>query len=294
MNYQEFIDQLKELLAGSVEGSCVETHTVTRNNNQNYDVFIIHSPNSNLSPTIYLNRYYKDYLDGKTLEDVRDDILEFYSTYQVNKKFDTSCFTDFDKVKNHIVYRLVNYSYNQDLLKNIPHKKFLDFAIIYYCIIDMDSSQFANILIYNNHLSYWGIDSDMLYQLALSNTPKIFPIKMDDMASFLLSNFGDQLLGNLNFAYPMYLLTNEKKLYGATSILYPNLLNNLSNHFHKDMIIIPSSVHEVLLIPTEEVPSSDFFTTMITQVNETEISAEEILSDHAYLYQQETNELVIL
>ena len=93
------------------------------------------------------------------------------------------------------------------------------------------------------------------------------------------------------FPAGLFILTNKLKIHGCTCIAYPRLLKRIADFLEDNLIIIPSSIHEVLIIP-ENAAKPDYsmedFQSMITDINETELTDDEVLSDHAYLYERET------
>ena len=90
---------------------------------------------------------------------------------------------------------------------------------------------------------------------------------------------------------PMYVLSNKSKLNGSGCLFYHNLLHNLCEKLECDLYILPSSIHEVILIPAYDHDSYDELTSMVKEVNSTQLSKEEILSDHVYFYSRETGQI---
>ena len=74
------------------------------------------------------------------------------------------------------------------------------------------------------------------------------------------------------------------KLNGAAVILYPKLIKKIADEFKSDFVLLPSSIHEWLLIPAESPENISMFSQMVTEVNDTQLADEEKLSDHAYYY----------
>ena len=289
MNYKEFIQTLQSMLFTRLEaGTTIQVQQIAKNNGVYYDAFIIVSPHVNLSPTIYIPPYYHRYLDGVDLETIVEDILVTYRKNLPVSDFDTTIFTDYQKAKSKIVMRLVNYERNKKLLQSVPHKRFLDFAIIFYCLLKVDATQQASILIYREHLQYWKVDCDDLYDVALCNTPRLLSHYFENMHSLLKEVIHETAGTSDDDLFPMYILSNEYRTYGATVLLYPNLLSNLADSFGKDLVVLPSSVHEVLLLPVDGSPDLKYYTEMVQEVNETQLADDEVLSDHAYLYSRAT------
>lgn len=87
---------------------------------------------------------------------------------------------------------------------------------------------------------------------------------------------------------------DSRKTYGACSILYPGMLEQLAERIGGDYYMIPSSVHEFLLVPREREQDREELKKMIAEVNRTELPPEEVLSDHLYLYCSREREVRIV
>lgn len=290
MNYETF----KNAIAASVqeyfgENAAITLHPVIKNNNVVLDGLTIQEKSVNISPTIYLNYYFEDYQNGKSLTHIRDEILQTYKNSRSSENMDLSFFTDYQKVKYRIVYKLIHYEKNKQLLKDVPHFPYLDFAIVFCCLILNGPGGNATILIHNHHLDYWNTTAEALFSLAQKNTPTLLPAEVKSMEDVLktfcteLPIFTDVDTETLSMC-PMYVLTNTVKLFGASCILYPEVLSDFAEKIQSDLYIIPSSIHEVLLIPADRENSIHHLNSMIRDVNSSQVQDEEILSSHVYFY----------
>ncbi len=285
MNYQDFLTSIRTRLSLHL-GKDVTLHIqqIAKNNGIRYDGLIIIRPGINISPTIYLLPYYHRYLEGVSLEDICEDIVKAYRNNVPEGNFDTSLFTDFSKAKGRIVMRLVNYKKNEELLKNIPFFRFLDLAVVFYCLLFADEKQQASILIYNHHLDYWDVDAHTLYTYALENTPRLFPHHLEDISTVMPKPALCPCDESVSAESPMYVLTNTYRTNGATVILYDQLLRQLADSLGSDLVILPSSIHEVLLIPADSDVNLAPFHSIVREVNETQLADDEVLSEHAYFF----------
>ncbi len=290
MNYQEFINDVVEHVSASVHnGQKVVIQPVMKNNGTTYDGLIIMDSILNISPTIYLNPYYHRYLNGVAMEDIYRDILDTYYNNLPKKDFDISLFRDFDKASQRIVFKLVNKEKNEELLKDVPYINFQDLALIFVCMVTDFMHDYATILIHNQHLALWDVSLEELYFIALDNTPKLLPHRFESFENMLERiNFKD---ASSFSEWNMFILTNRLKIHGCTCMAYPRLLKRIADFLEDNLIIIPSSIHEVLIIP-EKSAKSDYtmenFQSMITDINETELTDDEILSNHAYQFDRAT------
>lgn len=293
MNYQEFLSSMRtELSTRITPGATLKIQTITKNNGTHYDGLIILQPGSNIAPTIYLTPYYHRYLDGVPLEDIYADILTTYERHLPETDFDIEMFTDFERARSRIVMRLVSKKYNEALLSDIPYITYHDLAIVFYCLVYADSENQGSILIHNSHMHMWNISTEALYLLAMQNTPELLPHKLIPMAELLKTHPLAHLL-DLN-EIPMYILTNLYKTNGASAILYENLLAEIADNFQQDLIILPSSIHELILIPVDTFDTHElkYYTQVVREVNETQLADDEVLSDHAYYFEKSAKKLI--
>lgn len=298
MNYQEFKQQivsgLKKQLGSDVT---IAVQDIIKNNDTHLDGLTILSPKYNLSPTIYLDYYYRQYELGRPFDAVLSDILATYRENCPGGHIDISFFTNYDKVKSRIILKLVNYERNRTLLSTVPHYRFLDLAIVFHCLLNSGSYGNATILIHNHHLPYWNITKDDLYALAMQNTPRLMRYDLRNMTEVLHGLFPKEEAFSLNEGAdalcPMYVLSNQQKLYGSSCILYDDLLPSFASRLGCDFYILPSSVHEVLLIPADDRISGMELSAMVKDVNSSQLSREEVLSDHVYYFSRENGQITM-
>ncbi len=297
MTYETFLTEISDHVRHQLPTSTeVVLRKVQKNNNQIFDGLVISDHSSNVSPTIYVNHFYPQ-LEDQTLsmDSITSIILDQYRHARMESSFDLSDFSNFNEMKDRIIFRIINREQNANLLKDIPHIEYLDLAITFLCLMSVHSHADATILIHHNHAAIWQTDVDTLFTLAKKNTPRLLAwdmTSMQDILSEMTPPDDDLIPSKDDVAYPMYVLTNRIKLHGAACILYDNLLSSLSKKFNDDFYIIPSSVHEVLLIPQSVTASKEELDSMIREVNATQVPDEDILSDHAYLYLRDQNKIV--
>jgi hypothetical protein len=294
MSYQDFLTTLKTGLSARIEGDvALEIRSFPRNNDTYYDGLIIMQPDRNVSPTIYLPPYYHRYLEGVPLADIYEDILSTYERHLPAEDFDTSLFTDYEKASPHIVMRLVSYTRNATLLQKVPHFRYQDLAILFYCLVYTDGQAQANILIHREHLTLWGIGQDDLYSAAMENTARLLPPQLTPLSSVLeeCGSWGSEDLTDLEL--PMYILSNRSRTHGATVLLYDGLLARLAGELESDLLILPSSVHEALILPVPSLEEIDFahYNALVQEVNETQLADDEVLSDHVYVFSRAENQM---
>ena len=295
MEYKEFLLCLKdklELLCN--EGESVQFETIVKNNSVKLDAIILKKEGDLAFPTIYVRDYYSESADESVVEEIARGILEFGRINRLDIDFDINEFCDFEKMKSSIAFKLINSAKNEELLKAVPHRDFNDLSIVYYCVMDTYVGGSAATIIYNKHTDIWKCTEEELYELAKINTERLNKPVLRSINDIILelvdrgefdSDTADDLYEDLKdeSVCPMYVLTNERKTYGASCLLYENILENFAEE-HGDFYILPSSIHELILVPDEGNSSPTEFLNMVKNVNESQVADEEILSDNVYRY----------
>ena len=289
MEYKEFVEYIK-MNAGYIagEGGNITINHVIKNNGCEMDGLVIMEKGKDIAPTIYLDSFYELYTNGENIKNIIRQIEVIYEQNKNNVTFDVNILNHFDTIKDKIVYKVVNYRSNEKLLEHVPHKRILDLAVVFYCLLDNEYGRSATALIYNNNLKNWNVTIDDVYKAALKNTPDLLHSKISSMAA-LFEKCGVNVDGeevDLKDYVPsdMYVLTNESKLNGAACILYENVLYDFAQKLGADLYILPSSVHEVILLPKLSMFEKDELVNMVKEVNTEGVAADEVLSDHVYEY----------
>lgn len=289
MEYKEFVEYIK-MNAGYIagEGGNIAINHVIKNNGCEMDGLVIMEKGKDIAPTIYLDSFYELYTNGENIKNIIRQIEVIYEQNKNNVTFDVNILKHFDTIKDKIVYKVVNYRSNEKLLEQVPHKRILDLAVVFYCLLDNEYGRSATALIYNNNLKNWNVTIDDVYKAALKNTPDLLHSKISSMAA-LFEKCGVNVDGeevDLKDYVPsdMYVLTNESKLNGAACILYENVLYDFAQKLGADLYILPSSVHEVILLPKLSMFEKDELVNMVKEVNTEGVAADEVLSDHVYEY----------
>lgn len=299
MNYQSFKTAVVEYIRSKLDTPHhIFIQSITKNNGIQLDGLIIMPEQTNIAPTIYLNYYFQKMEQGTSFENICIEILNYYQKHHPESSIDIQFFTDLEQIRNHIAYKLINFEKNLKLLDDIPYIRFLDLAIVFYCLLPSVSEQNASILIHNQHLSLWKLSLTDLYSIAKTNTPDLLGYELLDLHSILQdSEVSDQEFCPESDSYdsaeryPMYVLSSQNRQYGAVCILYHNLLKHFSQKTDMDFYILPSSIHEVILVPTANRYSLFELSEMVSSINQSEVNPEDILSDHAYYYSREEDRI---
>lgn len=267
------------------DGCQVKLQEVLKNNGVLLQGLIILTEHKNLSPTIYLNSFWEHYISGTPMDQITSKILKVYEKDMPEGDVDMSFFRDFEKVRDKICYKLVNTAKNKALLEQIPHVDFLDLSICFYYVYEDRQLGTGAILIHNSHTEMWNCTVELLMKTARENTERMFPGKVYNMGELLAECTG------CNVDVPMKVLSNEKRVNGAVSMIYRGVLAEIAEQLKENLYILPSSVHEVIIMPHSEVPDPEYVQKMIREINANHVEPEEILSDSLYFYNRLENRI---
>ena len=147
-------------------------------------------------------------------------------------------FKVWESVKDKIAYKIVNTEWNSNLLRDVPHIRFLDLSVVFYMILEHDDEGNATVLLRNEHLKAWDKTADDLFEVAKVNTQKIIPYTIKDIFDTMAGIIGIDkseleipLMCDENDVAPMYVITNKLMLYGACAMLEKDLLKKLGEKF---------------------------------------------------------------
>lgn len=289
--YSEYVEEVREAVEREI-GKTVRVQKVNKNNGLVLDGLTILAEGVNVSPTIYLNDFFEEYLTSGA-NTVAERIIAIYEANKPKESVDISFFMDREKVSPKIKMKLINYEKNKELLEQVPHIRFLDLAIVFMVVLKSDCDNgFASILIQNHHLSFWNMDAEDLYNLAMENTADDFEII--PMRSVIEAIMDEESAGIImdNGEIEMSILSNRYRMHGAAGMLHKEIIKQYMKETKADKVwIIPSSIHETLLIPCDLMPDTEYVKGMVKEVNATQVQPEEILSDNVYVY--DGNEITI-
>ena len=284
---------LEALIERYGEGCKIEYKEVLKNNGVKLDGIVVNKGNSRIYPTVYVNDFYEKFVAGEEIDDIVNYIVRLIDVNCIEEEFNPDSLILFDNIKDRIVFKLINYEKNMELLETVPHKKFLDLAVVYYIAISEDIFESASILINNSHLELWKKTAQEIDAIARKNAPLILKPELKSMSQTLKEmlcfdepDFDESLDEKLSNC-GMYVLSNEKKHFGASAILYENVIKDFSESLKTDIYILPSSIHEVIMIPSILVDSVKTLDDMIVEVNATQVPLTDILSNHSYYYSRD-------
>lgn len=291
LNYEQFTNEVaKKVTMKMGDRYTVEISSVLKTNSTSKKGLSIREENTTIAPIIYLEKLFSDFQKGKELDDIANEVLEIYLESQNKEFLDVQTYQDFYVAKNSICYKLINRDMNQTLLKDIPYVPYLDLAIVFFMAVEITDHGVASIQIANDMLDKWNTSVEELYEVSKQNTPRLLPLVFNGLGEFMKKVFPEFESMDVSEKDGLYILTNQYQYMGASCILYDHVLEDIGNRLNGNFYLLPSSTHELLIYPGEELDEEEMKCT-IEEINRTYVSQEEVLSNHVYFYDRTTKTL---
>lgn len=305
MVYEKFQELLESRLQDRLgDGYRLRIQKVPKNNGIMLNGLTITSEGQTAAPLICLDEYYERFLEGRPMDMLADEIINACRENSDILHVDFSMIHDFEKLKDRIVFRLINTRANRALLEEIPSVPCQDLSAVFYLFLENNSCGQITALISRRHLRLWDVTVQTLYELAEKNTPLLLPPELKSMDAVMNDiakehmgkNYKEGIIEELlpgHKEVPLFVLSNTTGLHGACCILYPGVLKNFAEQLKRDLVILPSSIHEVLLLPYEDDMVFGDLSDMVTDINLAAVAAEDRLSNHVYFYSRIADEVII-
>ena len=306
MDYETFkgivLNEFKNYLSDDLRDREFTIHKVNKVN-QIMDGMTIGSPkNGNgekFAPTIYVNNMYEQYKELEDLEQVLKHNAQAYErALEQGVKYVTMS-EDLLHKKDKIVFELINAEQNEELLRGIPYRPFYDLAVIYRVVIEVGEQNIASAIVTNDMAMEMGLTEEELFRHAAENTRSLFPVEIKPISQIMREILERQGMeeGMIECLIPepseremMYVISNNMGINGAAAMLYEKELGELADKIDSDLIILPSSVHEVIAVPDlggDPLEMAD----MVREVNQMAVRLEERLSNQVYKYDRQERKL---
>ena len=292
MKIKEFAEEIRNRISGKIEDVLeIKIKPVLKNNNKKLTAFVFKERVQKVTPTIYLNEFYVEYVEQrKELDEIAEQIISLYKKYRVLDSVNVDFIRSWEKVKDKIVYRLINKEQNKQLLKQVPHEEVFDLAKVFYVSFDSECSM----LIHHGICKEWNVTKEDLVKVAEENTQRLFPVQIMMPEEVIRKIFHIEKTEPVFSSIGMYFITNKCGMYGAGAILYPEVLSDLADKLNSDLYIFPSSVHEMGVILANEDHNPNMLIEIVREVNKSVVDKEEYLGENIYLYKKDTGEVSMI
>lgn len=297
-------ENIREYLPESYINASVQFQNTVKGNDRILESVLILKDGETVAPVIYLGEFAERYYQGEGLETILRDIVDMRTHFEQIPVPDLPDLTNYDAIRDRLFIQLCDPERNHQFLEKSAYKKFGELAAVYRVDIARDEESIATMMVTNDHLSMWGIDIEQLHKDA-SESQYCKNVCLYDMNSMLRESFGifSERAENLltsetareqirNSENMLFVLTNSTREYGASVMLNTDVMGKIGDLFGKDYYVLPSSTHELILVPDNGEITKKELEDMVKSVNETNVSPEEFLSDKVQFYDAESRELL--
>lgn len=301
---KRLIDILKRKFSNNLE---FDFQMVIKTNDCHKPALIVKEPEHQVGKTIYIDDAIRRYTEeGVDIEALADDLVsicemksefeELTGSYLFEKMQDLEYLLD-----GHITLKLVNKEKNEKYLQGKAHISFLDLAVLFCMTLKDDETGIGTIVIPEEITKHWNISLEEAFEKVLAVTERDYPIIRNTMMEFMLElirkqccDFKELRLEDLDPAKEMYIQTNKQNFNGSITMLYKkNLFMFCEEKGIDSVFILPSSLHEIILVPRFKGADEKCLQSMISEINATQVAADEVLSDNLYIYNKDTDEITI-
>lgn len=253
----------------------------------------------NVSPTLYINHMYEHYLETENLQEVLQSAARRMD--MAFKEMPEVGDVNLEGAKDNIVFQVINTLQNEDMLRDMPHREFQDLSIIYRWVVKVDENGIQSSAIRNNLAEQLGMNEEQLFKCAVENTRRIFPPTVKSMNDVIREMFisdgmpaevADMMIGEMPEDKMMWVISNDRGINGAGSMLYEDNLHKLAMKLETDLYILPSSVHECIAVSTN-VGDPYELAEMVSEINMGQVALEDRLSNQVYHYDKDARRLTL-
>lgn len=285
--------EIKSCLApefSDVECTVVEQR---KNNNVVLTGVCFHRPGQQADPIVYVEPFYDEVKNGRPKEEAMKEMAKL-----AEKGMEIKEIPEADKVlaygqaKEYLCVRIVNTKANRKRLTQMPHQELEDLSLTLALCFPLDGRrEDGSVEVTDELMGIWGMEEETLFQQAWRNMEKRQPPVLQDMGAM----FGNLLAGGADFSHKtegqMFVLTNQGMRYGASALACPGVMEKISRLFPEGFYILPSSIHEVLIVPKDGELVPKELGNLVREVNQIEVSSDEVLSDRVYEFDREKGKI---
>lgn len=297
MTFEQFQEEVKGRIRdflpeeyAEADIQVMDTHKL----NHTYPALIVRREGEAAAPSIDLSQFFEMSENGHSMEEILKNIAE--GAQQRADHFDPELFSDYSRIKDKLFIRISDADVNKELLSDIPHRNINGLAVTCHIMVEISDGNVGSVMVNNDMLRSLDVSFDEIFQEAMENSPEILPPSIQSMEDVLgrLAGFGfgrevprefESQLDAIDFKNDlMVVLTNRESVNGASAILYPDILHRIGERAGSNLFILPSSVHEVILVADNGSMKLPELSAMVKEINWTQIAPKDRLSDTVYHY----------
>ena len=300
MSIYEFAEDLRADLAAEL-GDLAEIRvlTVTKNNSVTRTALSVIPKGTCVTPAIYLEDYYRRFREGTCRRTLLLEILRQIREHG-GRPFMAEDILSWERASEHLFPMLVNRERNRGRALGSPHRDLLDLTVLYYLRLELEGGKIGTAVVPDRLMARWGRREEELYETAVANLSSE-PVECVSIREKLLDfrEVWDEDLEPVDKwseeSLKLHVLTNAGRRLGAAAVLCPGLLQRCCREKGwEKAYVLPSSIHELLLLPFSVQTPVSKLQEIVRAVNRSSVAEEEQLSDAVYLYSTEEDRLSLI
>lgn len=286
MSYPEFQEEIFRALQGMIpQNIAIELVQVEKLNSCIRCGISFTKEGDFFSPTIYLEPFYQGFQKGMSIELLAEEVFRCYREETSRVPDCIRRLDSYDTARQDIYVKLIHITENQNLLKDTPHKVFLDFAIVPYFEVNSEEIFKGSVLLKESHLELWQVSAEEVLSNAIAYTRQEKGVWFRTMSEVLSDIIGEEDGSLYKRARDgMFVLTNKENYQGAVLVYFPDILSDIGRRLQEDFYMLPASIHEWVIVPKSQVPEEKELFSMVKDINDFEVMEEEVLSYNVYFY----------
>lgn len=248
------------------------------------EAFAVKMPALRITPLLYIDESYEKFRQGRSIDSLAAEFI--HSVFGICGCAQTIDCSSYQSVRSGLALRVINSRRNADKLKDMPHRDIEDLSIVcFYAPKEKESPYEGHLLAIDSQLlDLWGITEETLFRDAMEGAVRDFPPKLTRLEDELGEIWEKEKTEEAVSETDVFVLTNTRMVFGAACMFYPGLLSSFAQKTGCNLIILPSSIHEVLLIPEVSGRNYKGLGEVVRSVNSDVVEEKDILSDYVYYY----------
>lgn len=277
MDYSDFLYELE----GRLQQELGDKYLVRVESNRGDNKLVVLEKPEMQGFTINAERAFRDFRNGISLNTLMIGLVDTVrDTLRDMPKVDMSVLDDYDRLLNKVVVKMVPRHGNEVALQNMPHIDVLDMAAVFRVVFS-GKDELTSAAITNQMLKKFNVPSEKFSQEAVKAAEINNPAKIEGLGNILSKLEGED---ENSYESPLIFAGTKEKLWGAGVIVYPAFMEEAAQKIGGDFILLPSSIHEVLLLPDDGTVDASYMKNMVTSINMSQVVPEDRLTNNVYHY----------
>ena len=291
MNFTEFqnwaVREIRPVLSDDYRDATIRLQRLQKLG-KSYEAMMVKKKEETVVPVINLNHYYESYKNGMPREKILSEMKHIAEDRK--RDFDLSWIDDYEKIRARLFVRVNNLSRMNRI--PVPFTRIEDLSLTYHAMVDTGESGLSSFTITTKMMERLHLTKEELHEDAIENSRRILPVKISNIFD-VLERIVPREFDNTENCREMWIVSNTQEINGAAALFYPGVMEEISSFFAGSYYVIPSSIHEMIVLKDENSISRAKLRETVRSVNRLVVKEEDWLSDHIYRYDADDKRLHI-